>query len=197
VKYKNLLIAPIALLGLAAAMPAAADVNLSIRVGEPTFFGRIDIAGAPPPMLLMPKPVIIEPPAVQVDMEPLYLRVRPEESRNWRRYCRRYDACGRRVYFVRDSWYRDVYVPHYHSHHEDFERRENERMEHERQERERWREHEEHERWREHEDRERDRREERHEDGHDRREERRDDRRDDHHDRDHDHHDDDRDHDRH
>ncbi|HEX2585354.1 MAG TPA: hypothetical protein VHL14_09480 [Steroidobacteraceae bacterium] len=147
-KYKSLFIAPLAMLGMAIAMPASADVNVSVRVGAPAFFGRIDIDGAPPPLLILPKPVIITPPSVQVEMEPLYLRVRPEESRNWRRYCNRYDACGRKVYFVKDRWYRNVYAPHYHSHHEEFERREHERMERERErmereraEREHWREH--------------------------------------------------------
>jgi len=182
VKYRSLLIAPIAILSLAAAVPASADVNVSVRVGQPTFFGRIDINGAPPPLLILPKPVIITPPAVHVDVEPepLYLRVRPEESRNWRRYCNRYDACGRKVYFVKDRWYRNVYAPHYHSHHEEFERRERERMERERAERERWRERQER-----HEDHDHDRRDDRH-DSH-RHEDRRD-RRDDRHDRDHDDH---------
>jgi len=149
VKYKKLLIAPLTILALTVSIPAFADVNLSIRVGEPTFFGRIDVAGAPPPLLIRPRPIIIEPPSVNVAVEPLYLRVRPEESRNWRRYCHRYDACGRHVYFVKDRWYHDVYVPHYHSHYEEFERREHERMEQERAEHERWQEHHERERARE------------------------------------------------
>ncbi len=143
----------ITILSLAFLSPAFADVHVSINVGAPDFFGRVDIAGAPPPVLLLPKPVIIEPPGVNVSVEPMYLRVRPEESRNWRRYCFRYNACGHPVYFVKDTWYRNVYVPHYHTHHEEFERREHERLDHERLEQERMeREHHEHEHWQEHHD---------------------------------------------
>ena len=195
-------------LGLALALPAMADVNLSVRIGDPLFFGRIDINGLPPPPLLLPKPVIIEPPSVDVELEPLYLHVRPEESRDWRRYCHFYNACGRRVYFVQDRWYRNTYVPHYRSHREDYERREHEWYEHEQHEhgwydrdRARWQHHEEH-----HDDRppppphreeyhdRRDYHDERHDDHHD------DHRDNDHHDshRDNDHgHDRDRDHDDH
>jgi len=28
-------------------------------------------------------------------------------------YCPKYNACGRPVYFVRDRWYNEVYVPQY------------------------------------------------------------------------------------
>jgi hypothetical protein len=47
------------------------------------------------------------------NLSPIYLRVPNDHSRNWRRYCGRYNACSRPVYFVRDDWYRDVYVPRY------------------------------------------------------------------------------------
>lgn len=124
-------------LGLALSVPAFAGVNVSINVGQPGFFGRIDIAGAPPPLLLAPRPVIITPPGISVNVDPLYLHVRPEESRNWRRYCQRYDACGRQVYFVKDTWYRNVYVPHYHAHHDEYVRRDHDRMERARIEQER------------------------------------------------------------
>jgi hypothetical protein len=120
------------LLGLAcASAPAfAGDVGVSIRIGEPGFFGRIDIGDAPRPVLVAPRAVVIErpPPHVVVE-EPIYLHVPVEESRNWRRYCGRYDACGRPVYFVQDRWYKSVYVPHYRSHHEVYERYYHERHE--------------------------------------------------------------------
>jgi hypothetical protein len=34
-------------------------------------------------------------------------------AQNWRKHCRKYNACGRPVYFVQDNWYNDVYVPRY------------------------------------------------------------------------------------
>ena len=111
------------LLGLACtAAPAFADVGVSISIGEPGFFGRIDLGDAPRPVLVAPRAVVIERPPPHVVLEPIYLHVPVEESRNWRHYCGRYDACGHPVYFVQDRWYKTVYVPHYHRHHEQYER---------------------------------------------------------------------------
>jgi hypothetical protein len=127
---KTALIAPVVMalgLSLGSATPAMADVGVSINIGEPNFFGRIDIGDAPPPVLRAQRPVIIErgPPGAPV--EPIYLHVPLSESRNWRNYCGHYDACGRPVYFVQDTWYRNVYVPHYHAHRQEFDQRYHER----------------------------------------------------------------------
>ena len=102
-----------ALMGLAAygAPVFAADVGVSISIGEPGFYGRIDIGDYPRPRIYYSEPVYIERGARY--REPVYLRVRPGHSRNWKKYCREYGACGERVYFVNDDWYRNVYVPHY------------------------------------------------------------------------------------
>ena len=54
---------------------------------------------------------------VGVARAPLYLRVPPGHARDWRRYCGRYDACGAPVYFVQDTWYRNVYAPRYRADH--------------------------------------------------------------------------------
>lgn len=105
----------IALAGGLAAAPAMAAVSVSI--GEPGFFGRIDIGGGvPPPQVINPAPVIIAPPQVAVQRAPIYLRVPPGHQRNWSRYCANYGACGQPVYFVQDNWYRDTYSPYYRQH---------------------------------------------------------------------------------
>ena len=97
-----------------AAMPAqATDVGVSISVGEPGFYGRIDIGDFPQPVLVYPRPVIIRPAPVAVTAAPIYLRVPPGHAKNWRKHCARYDACGQPVYFVQDRWYNSVYVPEY------------------------------------------------------------------------------------
>jgi hypothetical protein len=87
----------------------AADVNLSVRIGDPNFFGRIDIGGYPPPPLLYREPLIVE--RIAERREPVYLRVPPGHAKHWSRHCHRYHACGERVYFVKDDWYRNDYVP--------------------------------------------------------------------------------------
>lgn len=100
----------------AAATPALADVGVSVSVGQPGFFGRIDIGDYyPAPALVYPQPLVIQP--VPVLPPPIYLHVPPGHAKNWARYCRRYDACGRPVYFVQDRWYNDVYVPRYRERH--------------------------------------------------------------------------------
>jgi hypothetical protein len=51
--------------------------------------------------------VIIAPPRVVVQQQPVYLYVPPAHQQHWSRYCGRYHACGQPVYFVRDEWVRD------------------------------------------------------------------------------------------
>lgn len=98
----------------AVAAPAmAADVGVSINIGQPGFFGQIDIGAvqAPPPALIYTQPVLIEHPAYAPP--PVYLHVPPGYERHWGRHCAEYGACGRPVYFVRDDWYRREYAPRY------------------------------------------------------------------------------------
>lgn len=106
----------------------AADVGVSVSIGQPGFYGRLDIGGFPPPVLLYPEPVIIQP--MPYERPPLYLRVPPGHAKHWHKYCHRYRACGERVYFVRDEWYQREYAPVYrerHYGHRDYDRRDYDR----------------------------------------------------------------------
>lgn len=104
------------LAALFVAMPVlAANVGVSVAIGDPNFYGHIDIGGAPPPVLVYREPIVVV--RQQVVVEPVYLRVRAGHAQNWSQYCDQYKACGRPVYFVQDAWYSDVYAPHYHEHH--------------------------------------------------------------------------------
>jgi hypothetical protein len=96
----------------------AADLGVSINIGEPGFYGQINIGNAPRPVLVYPQPMLIQPPPVGVVVgAPIYLHVPPGHAKHWSRYCARYHACGRPVYFVQDHWYNNVYVPHYQREH--------------------------------------------------------------------------------
>ena len=97
------------------AVPAtAADVGVSVRVGEPGFYGRIDIGNFPRPRVIYSQPVVIHAvPMGQMVREPIYLHVPPGHAKHWRKHCREYNACGQPVYFVQDRWYEEEYVPHY------------------------------------------------------------------------------------
>jgi len=93
----------------------AADVGVSISVGQPGFYGRIDIGDYPVPAIVYPHPVIVH--RSVVEYEPIFLRVPPGHAKRWSHYCGRYSACGYPVYFVEDGWYHDIYVPHYRERH--------------------------------------------------------------------------------
>lgn len=92
----------------------AADTAVSVSIGQPGFYGRIDIGGYPPPPLIYPEPIWIE--RLPVERPPIYLRVPPGHAKHWRKHCRKYNACGERVFFVQDSWYAREYVPRYQEH---------------------------------------------------------------------------------
>ena len=108
---KRFLIA--AALTLAASSALATDVGVSITMGQPGYYGRIDIGSFPPPRLVYPEPVIIQPVPVGVVRRPVYMHVPPGHAKNWGKHCRKYNACGQPVYFVQDRWYSDTYVPAY------------------------------------------------------------------------------------
>jgi hypothetical protein len=82
--------------------PAFAAADVSIQIGQPGFYGRLDIDDYyAPPALIYSRPVVIE--RVAVDRPPVYLHVPPGHARHWRSHCQEYNACGERVYFVRDD----------------------------------------------------------------------------------------------
>lgn len=95
----------------------ASNTAVSISVGQPGFYGRIDIGDYPAPRLIYPQPVIIERPVRYVEAAPVYLRVPPGHAKNWKKHCRAYHACNQRVYFVQDGWYNKEYVPRYRERH--------------------------------------------------------------------------------
>ena len=97
----------------------AADVGVSVSIGQPGFYGRIDIGNVPQPQLIYATPVIIQTVPVGVVHQPIYLRVPPGHEKKWSKHCRKYNACGRPVYFVQQDWYTNVYAPDYRSKHGD------------------------------------------------------------------------------
>jgi hypothetical protein len=60
------------------------------------------------------QPVVIQRAPEFVSAPPIYLHVPPGHEKHWSKHCAQYNACGRPVYFVRDDWYNNEYVPRYH-----------------------------------------------------------------------------------
>ncbi len=95
---------------------AALAAGVTVQVGEPGYYGRLELGDAPKPVLISPNPIVIE--RQHVVEQPTYVFVPADQRNDWANYCARYEACGRPVYFVEERWYNDVYVPHYRSRHE-------------------------------------------------------------------------------
>jgi hypothetical protein len=111
---------------LAAAIPALAQTNVSISVGQPGFYGRIDLGDGGRPPVVYEQPVVVEQPRFyQAAPAPVYLRVPEGHRKHWNHWCGHYNACGQRVFFVQDNWYTNTYAPRYHrEHYREPERRE-------------------------------------------------------------------------
>ena len=75
---------------LLGASARAADVGVSVSVGDSGFYGRIDIGTMPKPAVVYQTPVVVEPAPTMVSVErpPIYLRVPPGHAKHWRKHCR-------------------------------------------------------------------------------------------------------------
>lgn len=97
--------------------PVQAQTALTLQLGQPGYFGPINLGNQPPPPVIGYGPIIVRPDSrgrerwIQAGNQPLYLRVPMNQVRNWGRYCGLYQACNVPVQFVRDDWYRNVYAP--------------------------------------------------------------------------------------
>jgi hypothetical protein len=93
----------------------AADVGVSVSIGQPGFYGRLDIGGYPQPQVIYSQPRVIQQGYER--REPIYMRVPPGQARNWKKHCQKYNACNEQVYFVQDNWYNHEYAPRYQEQH--------------------------------------------------------------------------------
>ena len=87
-------------------LPSRAQVALSVQVGQPGYYGQINIGRSDGPQLVYPSPVTAYPQAWSQWRQPIYMLVPSFQVSNWGGYCNLYNACNRPVYFVREDWYR-------------------------------------------------------------------------------------------
>jgi len=118
--------------GVLSAGAAHAQAYVNLTVGGPMapgVYGQISVGSNPAPPIINAAPVVIGQPVFGAP--PMYLYVSAVESRNWGRYCHRYQACGRPVYFVRvderDRWWERRGEGHGYERHEE---RDHDRGEH-------------------------------------------------------------------
>ncbi len=84
------------------------NVILSGQVG-PGVYGEVELHNAPRPRVVYEQPVVIVQDRRYIREEPIYLHVPPDHTRRWSHHCRSYNACGRRVYFVKSREYEPQY----------------------------------------------------------------------------------------
>ena len=106
----------IVLVGLIAMPLLADDPDVAIVIGDPGYYGRLDdIDYYGKPKLIYAQPVIVE--RVASPGGAMYLHVPPGHYKEWKKNCRRYNSCGRQVYFVDHDWYEHTFIPAYHKKH--------------------------------------------------------------------------------
>lgn len=86
---------------------------LGQSMGQPGYYGYIEIGANPQPPLLISNAVMGNPGVYTGS--PIYMHVPPEHARAWSRYCHLYGACDWVVFFVDNAWYESVYVPGFNS----------------------------------------------------------------------------------
>ena len=83
------------LIGMCAGPVIAGDVGVvEISLGEPGFYGKIDIGNFPQPQLIYSQPVVIQRAPEFVSAPPIYLHVPPGHEKHWSKHCAQYNACG-------------------------------------------------------------------------------------------------------
>lgn len=92
----------------------AADVGVAVTVDKPGFYGSVEIGNMRPAVVNV-QPVVVQP--VVGVVQPVYMHVPPGHAKNWKKYCGSYGACGRPVYFVKEEWYQQSYLPARHGKH--------------------------------------------------------------------------------
>ena len=105
---RNLRLA-ISILLLVQLSPAhAADADIRVIVSSevrPGVYGRVEIGSAPPPPLVYAVPMVVVRQPRPVPVQPIYLHVPPGHAKDWSKHCRKYNACGVPVYFVKSEEY--------------------------------------------------------------------------------------------
>lgn len=93
--------------------PAAFAVSIGdfLSIGQPNYYGRLDIDGYPRPQVLYRYPRAIG--NVPRNRAPVYLRVPKSHAKNWKKHCSQYNACNERALFVGNNWYNLKYAPRY------------------------------------------------------------------------------------
>lgn len=102
-----------------AANVLANDLGVSVVVdGEvtPGVYGRIELGNVSRPELVYSEPRVIVVEEKYRRYKPVYLHVPPGHAKHWDKNCHKYNACNRKVYFVKSAEYSSDYRHDDHGH---------------------------------------------------------------------------------
>ncbi len=108
---KIILAAFFAILALTSLSARAGTPIINLRVGgeiSPGVYGEVQFGNAPPPEVINAQPMLVVR-QHGAAVKPMYLHVPPGHAKHWARYCHRYNACNRPVYFVKSGRYQPDY----------------------------------------------------------------------------------------
>ena len=97
-----------------AASPVQAD---PVYLGDTGYYGPIPEYDGTRADLWNTTPIVAVGIAAAALGAAIYLNVPDRHRGNWRNYCHLYNACYKRVHFVRNDWYDRHYAPRYRSRH--------------------------------------------------------------------------------
>lgn len=86
----------------------AGDLGINVILsGEisPGVYGQVELGNKPAPRVVYEQPRVIVVDKRYVNERPIYLHVPPGHAKHWDKHCREYNACSRKVYFVRSNEY--------------------------------------------------------------------------------------------
>ena len=95
----------------------ADDLGINVVLsGEvaPGVYGQVELGNRPPPAVVYASPMIIRADPRYVRAVPVYLHVPPGHAKHWDKHCAEYNACGRKVYFVKSEEYEPEYQREHH-----------------------------------------------------------------------------------
>lgn len=98
----------------------AGDLGINVILSgqvAPGVYGQVEIGNTPRPRVVYEQPMVVVTDRYHVRDEPIFLHVPPGHSKHWSKHCGAYNACGRKVYFVRSEEYEPEYQ-HRESHHD-------------------------------------------------------------------------------
>lgn len=96
-----------ALLGLAS-WSNADDLGIKVILEKeiaPGVYGRVELGRDSHPDVYYTQPVLIIKDSKYAKNRPVYLHVPPGHAKHWGKHCKKYNACGRPVYFIRSAEY--------------------------------------------------------------------------------------------